>query len=367
MARIELHHLHKRFDDFVAVKDTELTIEHGQFFVLLGPSGCGKTTTLRMIAGLELPTSGQIRLDGEDVTFLRAAKRDIAFVFQLFALYPHFNVYDNLAYPLRSQGTPRREIRSRVEEVARLLRIEGLLRQPVGRLAGGDRQRIALGRAIIRRPKAFLMDEPLGTLDAEFRALMCEELKQLHRRIEATTIYVTHDQVEAMAMGDGIAVMNHGEVLQWGTPFEIYHRPRDVFVASFIGTPPMNLLEAQGPLAPGSGALTVAGHAIPLAPDAGGVAGEKVILGVRPEHLRLASDGPLPGSVVEVEYLGAWQIVGADTPAGKVKFRAANTVRLSLGESIRLAFDPRRLVVFDGQSGLAVPSRGTEPRERAHG
>ncbi|MGH6962493.1 MAG: ABC transporter ATP-binding protein, partial [Dongiaceae bacterium] len=177
MAEIRIEDLHKRFGDFVAVRNSTLTVDNGQFFVLLGPSGCGKTTTLRMIAGLEIPTSGRILLDGEEVTFRRAAQRDIAFVFQLFALYPHMNVRSNLAFPLKSQGTPRAEIRQRVDEVARLLRIEHLVDRPVSRLAGGDRQRVALGRAIIRRPKAFLMDEPLGTLDAEFRDLMREELR----------------------------------------------------------------------------------------------------------------------------------------------------------------------------------------------
>src|SRR5215468_9836939 len=242
MAEIRIENLHRRFGDFVAVHDSTLTIRNGDFFVLLGPSGCGKTTTLRMIAGLEIPTSGRILLDGEDVTFLRAARRDIAFVFQLFALYPHMNVRQNLSFPLRSQGTPRAEIAARTAETARLLRIEHLLDQPVSRLAGGDRQRVALGRAIIRRPKAFLMDEPLGALDAEFRDVMREELRQLHDRIGATTVYVTHDQIEAMSMADVIAVMNRGEVLQAGPPAEVYNRPATMFVAGFIGSPAMNFL-----------------------------------------------------------------------------------------------------------------------------
>src|SRR5262249_19731505 len=202
MAEIRIEDLHKAFGDFTAVKRSNLTVEHGSFFVMLGPSGCGKTTTLRMIAGLELPTEGRILLDGEDVAFLRASQRDIAFVFQMFALYPHLSVFNNIAYPLRSQGTPSAEVRQRVEETARLLRIEHLLKRGVGGLSGGDRQRVALGRAIVRRPKAFLMDEPLGALDAEFRRLMCSELRQLHERIGATTVYVTHDQLEAMAMAD---------------------------------------------------------------------------------------------------------------------------------------------------------------------
>src|SRR3954453_12674709 len=197
MARISIQDLHKAFDDFVAVRNSTFTIEDGEFFVMLGPSGCGKTTTLRMIAGLELPTDGRILLDGEDVTFRRAAERDIAFVFQLFALYPHMNVEQNIGFPLKCQGLARSEIRNRVKETARLLRIEHLLSSKTSKLSGGDRQRVALGRAMVRRPRAFPRGEPLGALDAEFRHLMCSELRDLHDRIAATTVYVTHDQLEA--------------------------------------------------------------------------------------------------------------------------------------------------------------------------
>jgi ABC-type nitrate/sulfonate/bicarbonate transport system ATPase subunit len=202
MAEIRLENLQKRFGDFTAVRASSFTIADGEFFVLLGPSGCGKTTTLRMIAGLELPSSGKMLLDGDDVTFKRASQRDIGFVFQLFALYPHMNVRSNIGFPLKCQGVARREIAARVAEVAKLLRIEHLIDRPVSGLSGGDSQRVALGRAIVRKAKAFMMDEPLGALDAEFRHLMCVELRALHDRIRATTVYVTHDQVEAMAMAD---------------------------------------------------------------------------------------------------------------------------------------------------------------------
>src|SRR3954465_2061713 len=235
MAQIRVEHLRKQFSDFVAVQDSTLTVADGEFFVMLGPSGCGKTTTLRMIAGLELPTSGRIHLGGEDVTFNRAAARDIAFVFQLFALYPPMNVRRNIAFPLKCAGLGGTEIRARVEETARFLRIDHLLDQPVSRLAGGDRQRVALGRCIGRRPTAFLLDEPLGTLDTEFRDIMVRELRELHNRIDATTVYVTHDQLEAMAMADKIAVMNHGTIEQFGKPQDIYDRPATMFVADFIG------------------------------------------------------------------------------------------------------------------------------------
>src|SRR5437588_12483081 len=239
MAEIKLESVAKTFGAVSAVKGISCTVDHGSFFVILGPSGCGKTTTLRMIAGLELPTSGRILLDGEDVTALRASARDIAFVFQLFALYPHMNVRQNIGFPLRCQNFSRAQIRKSVQEAAKLLRIDHLLDRRVGGLSGGDRQRVALGRAIVRRPKAFLMDEPLGALDSEFRHLMCDELRELHDRVAATTIYVTHDQLEAMSMADQIAVMNRGIVEQIGPPQEIYDRPNTMFVADFIGAPPM--------------------------------------------------------------------------------------------------------------------------------
>src|SRR6476620_11680572 len=257
MAEIKLEAVAKTFGTFSAVKGVSFTVDHGSFFVILGPSGCGKTTTLRMIAGLELPTSGRILLDGEDVSALRASARDIAFVFQLFALYPHMNVRQNIGFPLRCQDYPRAEIRQSVEETARLLRIDHLLERRVGGLSGGDRQRVALGRAIVRRPKAFLMDEPLGALDAEFRHLMCGELRDLHDRISATTIYVTHDQLEAMSMADRIAVMNAGRIEQIGSPQEIYDRPENMFVADFVGSPPMNFLHFEGGLAQGDQTISV--------------------------------------------------------------------------------------------------------------
>ena len=225
MAQIRVEALDKSFGAFHAVKTASFTVEDGQFLCLLGPSGCGKTTTLRMIAGLELPTAGTIRLDGEDVTMNRASARDIAFVFQLFALYPHMNVRRNIGFPLKCEGIGAAEIDRRVAEAARILRISHLLDRPVSGLAGGDRQRVALGRAIVRKPKCFLMDEPLGALDTEMREAMIRELRALHDRLGATTVYVTHDQLEAMAMADMIAVMNNGVVEQVASPRDIYDRP----------------------------------------------------------------------------------------------------------------------------------------------
>src|SRR5688572_434678 len=337
MAQIRVENLRKQFGDFAAVEDSTFTVLDGEFLALLGPSGCGKTTTLRMIAGLELPTSGKILLDGEDVTFNRASARDIAFVFQLFALYPHMNVRKNIGFPLLAQGMPSAEIRQRVQEVARLLRIDHLLDSPVSRLAGGDRQRVALGRAIVRRPKCFLMDEPLGTLDTEFRDLMVHELRELHNRIHATTVYVTHDQLEAMAMADKIAVMNHGVIEQFGSPQEIYDRPRSMYVANFMGSPPMNFLSFTSGLARGAETIEIRGARIGVPAVREEVAPAPLALGVRPEHIRLDEGSRLRGQVVGAEYLGTTQIVSIDTPDGLLKARIPADRRVSPGETVGLS------------------------------
>jgi len=356
MAEIRIEKLHKAFANFVAVQNSNFVIDDGSFFVMLGPSGCGKTTTLRMIAGLELPTDGRILLGGEDVTFKRAAQRDIAFVFQMFALYPHMSVADNIGFPLKCEGAPRAEIRRRVQETAKLLRIEALLSHRVSKLSGGDRQRVSLGRAIIRRPKAFLMDEPLGALDSEFRHLMCEELRDLHDSIGATTVYVTHDQLEAMSMADKIAVMNHGVVEQIGEPQEIYDRPSTMFVADFIGSPPMNLLALEGSLRRGERSLSYFGTSVDVPEihedrEAGALA-----LGVRPEHVAISDAGRLRGRVFAVEYLGTNQIVTIDIDRAKVKARLPSTTTARVGETVGVSFLSERLVVFNATTGRATQS-----------
>ncbi len=239
MAQIRVQNLRKDFGAFNAVKSSTFTVEDGEFFMLLGPSGCGKTTTLRMMAGLELPTSGEIYIGGEEVGMKRASERDIAFVFQMFALYPHMNVRKNISYPLVSQGFSRSDVERRVAEVARILQIEVDSRQTGRRPLGWRRQRVALGRAIVRERKPSLWTSP-GALDAEFREHMAEELRALHDRMGATTVYVTHDQLEAMQMGDKIVVMNHGVIEQFGKPQQIYDWPATKFVAKFIGSPPMS-------------------------------------------------------------------------------------------------------------------------------
>jgi multiple sugar transport system ATP-binding protein len=356
MAEIRVENLKKEFGSFVAVQDSSFVVHDGEFLALLGPSGCGKTTTLRMIAGLELPTSGQIHLGGEDVTFNRASARDIAFVFQLFALYPHMNVRKNIGFPLLSQGMPRAEIRKRVEETAHLLQIDHILNRSVSGLASGDRQRVALGRAIVRRPKCFLMDEPLGTLDAEFRDVMVRELRELHNRIHATTVYVTHDQVEAMAMADKIAVMNHGVIEQFGTPQEIYNRPATMYVANFIGSPPMNFMRFNGGVEKGARMVSVAGVPVGVPEVHADVAPGELALGVRPEHIRFSDSAPLRGAVYGSEYLGTNQIVAVETPTGLVRARLPADRNFHIGDTVGLELNTEKLALFDCRSGRAIPS-----------
>ncbi len=353
MAEIVIRNLRKEFGNFTAVKGSSFTIGDGEFFMLLGPSGCGKTTTLRMIAGLELPTSGEILIDGEDVSQRPASQRDIAMVFQMFALYPHMNVRKNISYPLVSQGMPRAQIQAKVAEVARILGIESILDKPVGGLSGGDRQRVALGRAIVRSPKAFMMDEPLGALDAEFREHMSEELRALHDRMGATTVYVTHDQLEAMQMGDKIVVMNHGVVEQFGTPQEIYDHPATLFVADFIGSPAMNFLRFEGGFRPGDRAVTLSGTTIAVPELQEEVAGRALVLGVRPEHVTLTDAGQYRGRIEATEYLGTTQIVTLATANGTVKARIPSGQVARTGEVVGLDLTPSRLALFDAGTGRA--------------
>jgi multiple sugar transport system ATP-binding protein len=365
MARITVQDLQKRFGGFVAVRDSSFVIEDGEFFCLLGPSGCGKTTTLRMIAGLELPTAGAIHLGEADVTFKRAAERDIAFVFQLFALYPHMNVRANIGFPLRCDGRPRAEIRRRVEEAARILRITHLLDRSVSGLSSGDRQRVALGRAIIREPKAFLMDEPLGALDAEFRHLMCGELRALHDRLGATMVFVTHDQLEAMSMADKIAIMNKGVVEQIAPPQEIYDRPSSMFVADFVGSPPMNFIRLSATPLRGDEAIAIEGERIKVPqlcedPPAG-----DLVLGARPEHIAFSDASSMRGVVLAAEYLGTTQIVTINSAGGTLKARVASTARVRTGENVGLAFRPGVLSLFDAASGRAIRTALHEGNARA--
>jgi multiple sugar transport system ATP-binding protein len=355
MAEIRVRNLHKAFADFVAVKDSTFTVRDGEFFCLLGPSGCGKTTTLRIIAGLELPTSGHIFLGDEDVSFKRAAQRDIAFVFQLFALYPHMNVRKNIGFPLLSQGMPRKQIEAKVQEAARVLRIGHLLNQPVSGLSSGDRQRVALGRAIVRDPLAFLMDEPLGALDSEFRELMCQELRGLHDRLKATTVYVTHDQLEAMAMADTIAIMNHGVVEQMGPPQQVYEHPASVFVADFIGSPAMNFLPFAGGFAAGTTSVPLGNASLAIPALHEEVSERALLYGVRPEHVHLDPTSKLRAEVLGTEYLGVNQIVTLATADGtRLRAKLGVQVPARRGDQVGLTFDAAAVSLFDATSGRAL-------------
>lgn len=357
MAEIEVTKLHKRFGDFIAVIESDFTINDGEFFVILGPSGCGKTTTLRMIAGLELPASGQILLDGTDVSFERASNRDIAFMFQMYALYPHMNVQENICFPLKCQGYSKKDIKTKLAEVARILKIEHILTRKVSSLAGGDRQRVALGRAIIREPKAFLMDEPLGALDSEFRHDMTIELRELHNRMNATTVYVTHDQMEAMMLADRIMVMNHGVIEQIGTPDEIYNKPRSMFVAEFVGEPAMNLLQIDDAVSQGDENISLCGRSIKIPKINANTAGNSYCLGVRPDQFVLGDESSgLKGNVVATEYFGTNQVVTLQTDIGTLKARVSTKQTFELDTSIPFSLLPDKLIVFDKQSGKALDS-----------
>ena len=356
MSQIKIVNLQKSFGDFTAVKNSNLTINDKEFFVLLGPSGCGKTTTLRMIAGLELPTSGEIYLGDEEVGMLRASERDIAFVFQLFALYPHMNVRNNLSFPLKMQGYKKGDIKSRVEEAAKLLRIDHILNSNISSLSGGDRQRVALGRALVRRPKAFLMDEPLGTLDAEFRELMCLELKKLHLDIGATTVYVTHDQLEAMSLADRIAVMDGGEILQADEPNIIYNKPKTKFVASFIGSPGMNFFEVNEGISKDQSFVNIEGAKFDIPKQLEESKGSKNFFGIRPENLTLNNNEGLKGSVFGVEYLGSRKIITVKTSLGEIKVKTDISVNVKLSENVQVKPLNNNIIIFDGETDKSLNS-----------
>ena len=364
MAQIVIKNIRKEFGAFTAVQSSSFTIEDGEFFMLLGPSGCGKTTTLRMIAGLELPNSGEIFINGEEVSQKPASQRDIAFVFQMFALYPHMNVRKNIPYPLVSQGMPKAQVKAKVEEVAAILGIQSLLDRPVGGLSGGDRQRVALGRAIVRNPACFLMDEPLGALDAEFREHMAEELRALHDRMHATTVYVTHDQLEAMQMGDKIVLMNHGVVEQFGRPQDIDDWPATTFVANFIGSPPMNVLKFNGMVGSGSTFATLGDQPLEIPQMISGASGT-LAFGVRPENVYLDDSASTKARIFATEVLGTTQIVTLDTAHGQIKARTDSGTIIHIGDTTGLRFDPRSIILFNPE-GRALQSVANQ-RVLSHG
>ncbi|MDX2160022.1 MAG: ABC transporter ATP-binding protein [bacterium] len=364
MAQIELRQVEKKFGESFAVKPLDLTIQNGEFIVLLGPSGCGKTTTLRMISGLEAVTTGTILLDGRDVTWAHPSDRDIAFVFQFFALYSHMTARENIAFPLQAQRVPRAEISAKVAEVARMLRIEHILDSKPGSLSGGDQQRVALARALVRRPAAFLMDEPLGALDAEFREGMRAEIKQLHIRQEATTVYVTHDQIEAMAMGDRIVIMSKAQVQQVGTPHQVYHDPANLFVARFIGSPGMNLLNARysdgKAILPGGSAVTVPGAYRAALDHALNDSDGAVIVGFRPEALRVnVTDGECSGVVYADDLHGGYSMLHLELADDVIIHgRMSRDTAHPIGETMVFDIDPAMMRFFHPKTELAIHING---------
>ena len=385
MAGIDLEHVTKLFSGGVAaVSDVELSVGDGEFLVLVGPSGCGKSTLLRMIAGLEEVTSGRVAIGGRDVTELAPRERDVAMVFQTYALYPHMTVRENLGYGLKVRRTPKREIAQRVDEVAGLLGLSDLLDRRPAQLSGGQRQRVAMGRAIAREPQAFLMDEPLSNLDAKLRVAMRASLAQLHERLGVTTVYVTHDQTEAMTLGQRVAVMRDGRLLQVDTPQRLYQEPRDLFVAAFIGSPAMNLVHATVD----GGEIAFGRFRVPLDPRRRPAGVERVVVGIRPEAFEDAAFAPsgLPTVEVEVEVL---EELGADAyvlfpvdaqritaelleaaedeavllPEAKTLFTARVDPRTAARPRtrLRLAVDPARFHFFEPTTGAILGGRAAAP------
>ncbi|WP_394792755.1 ABC transporter ATP-binding protein [Armatimonas sp.] len=364
MASVRVEQLIKKYDQVVAVKGMDLSVEDGEFMVFLGPSGCGKTTTLRCIAGLELPDGGTIKIGEEEVTHKQPAERDIAFVFQSFSLYPHMTVRENLSFPLRAVKTAQSVIDERVMIAAKMLHITDKLDRKPTQLSGGEQQRVTIGRAIVRRPQVFLMDEPLSALDAKLRTEMRAEIKKLQTDLGATTIYVTHDQLEAMSMGDRIAVMYGGLLQQAGTPMEVYDNPRNLFVGGFIGSPAMNFVPCQrsGDVltlqgvegaenaglalsSQGVGRFTKAAKDLPL------------VLGVRPEDIAFVeagTPGSLPVTVVVVELLGAENIINVNLAGHIIKVRTTPTFRPTLGQTLHARVDQSRSHLFSKQTELNI-------------
>jgi sn-glycerol 3-phosphate transport system ATP-binding protein len=355
MASVSIRGVKKSYADLQVIHGVDCEIADGEFIVILGPSGCGKSTLLRMIAGLEEISGGEISIGGRVVNDLEPKDRDIAMVFQNYALYPHMSVYDNMAYGLRIRGMSKAEIEARVQKAAKILELCQYLQRKPRQLSGGQRQRVAMGRAIVREPAVFLFDEPLSNLDAKLRVQMRIEIKRLHQNIRTTSVYVTHDQVEAMTLGDRLIVMNSGRAEQIGSPLEVYERPATTFVAGFIGSPAMNML--GGRLA-GNGFMAGSGESVrfhvPVAPPASD--GRAVTLGIRPEHVELASHQPMfELSVDFVEALGADTLVhghlGAEAP---LTVRLPGITRVAAGDIVPLTVPPERLHFFDAQSGARL-------------
>ena len=368
MASLELKNICKVYSNgFEAVKDFNLKVEDKEFIIFVGPSGCGKSTTLRMIAGLEEISSGELIIDGKVVNDVEPKDRDIAMVFQNYALYPHMTVFDNMAFGLKLRKVPKNEIKAKVEEAARILDLEKLLDRKPKALSGGQRQRVAMGRAIVRNPKVFLMDEPLSNLDAKLRVQMRSEIASLHNRLGATIIYVTHDQTEAMTLGTRIVVLKDGVIMQVDSPQKLYNEPQNLFVAGFIGSPQMNFVDAQCVVEGAKASLKFDNYSIEL-PEAkakklidGGYAGKTVIMGIRPEDIYDGAEelAKFAGSVVETDVTG-YELLGAEVllyytlGGANMTARVDSDTTARYGDHIRLALDTSKIHVFDKDSELTI-------------
>jgi ABC-type sugar transport system ATPase subunit len=339
------------------VKNLDLEVKSGEFVVFVGPSGCGKSTTLRLIAGLEASRAGDVSIGGRSVNNIDPAKRDVAMVFQNYALFPHMSVADNISFGMRLRREPKDKIQSGVAEVARMVGLQDHLHKRPGALSGGQRQRVALARAIVRKPSVFLFDEPLSNLDAEFRAAMRHELSRLHKELGSTMIYVTHDQVEAMTMGDRIAVLaplrqaGESNLMQFGTPEEVYHRPANLFVAKFIGSPPMNFFDAKSK----DGAASIGGVTFDL--GKGRNLPQDLVIGIRPEHVRINAGGSpaIEGTLESLENLGHEKLWFFRTSNGRVTARTADGAgQYAMGEKVMLAIPPEKLHIFHAGTGQRV-------------
>ncbi|HEV7263520.1 MAG TPA: sn-glycerol-3-phosphate ABC transporter ATP-binding protein UgpC [Falsiroseomonas sp.] len=360
MATLTLTSVKKQFGATQVLHGIDLDVEDGEMIVVVGASGCGKSTLLRIVAGLETPTSGTVRIDGRDVTKLEPADRDIAMVFQNYALYPHMSVFENMAYGLKIRRMPTAEIRRRVGEAAEMLEISALLDRKPRQLSGGQRQRVAMGRAVVREPKLFLFDEPLSNLDAKLRVQMRAEIRRLQKRLGVTSLFVTHDQVEAMTLGDRLVVMHQGRAAQVASPMQVWGEPADTYVAGFIGSPAMNFLQAA--ISDGGRAATLkAGVTLPFAdgPRAG-VDGTALTIGIRPEHVeqRPAGTGTLPLAVELVEPLGSETVIHGRLPGGEELVARLPLAAGDIGEVLPVGLPPTAWHVFSAE-GARLPARAS--------
>jgi sn-glycerol 3-phosphate transport system ATP-binding protein len=344
MSEIILRDVGKTWDKVAALSDINFECKNGELLVLLGPSGCGKSTTLRLIAGLETPTSGIIEIGGRDVSNLPPVKRNISMVFQNYALFPHLNVAENILFGLKARRVPKDEQKKRLESATRLLGLTEYLHRKPAQLSGGQRQRIALGRAIVAQVSVCLMDEPLSNLDAKLRQEMRQEIRTLQQRLKMTMVYVTHDQGEAMTIADEIILMKNGRIEQQGTPEELYNRPATAFTGSFIGNPPMNILTPDD---------TIRTAFAPVL-NFSGVSSEKYRIGIRPENVLLSDDGKIKATVGAVEYLGADSLIVCQSGDQPITVTVKGKTSISVGDSLKLSWKPENMHLFDNRSGLRV-------------